>query len=155
MPALAQQVGDQQRSEPVLVLERFDGPPRLVSEGRRKGRRQLARRFDLASPIGEPAGLGEILVVDQRAGEVRGRLYRRRRGGGSFPQQPGRAFDGGVDRREFFADGVDVGVGERGWLFLRRRFAFSAQVVEAAGEKAARRGGGDTATRPQHPMGAG
>ena len=111
--------------------------------------------FDLASPIGEPAGLVEILVVDQRAGGVRGGLNRRRRGAGSFSQQPRRAFDGGVDCREFFAERVDVGDGERGGLFLRRRFAFPAQVVEAAAEKAARRGGGDTPTRPQHRMGAG
>ena len=153
--ALAQQVGDQQRSEPVLVFERLSIPPRLVSDGRRKGRRQLARRFDLASPIGEPAGLVEILVVDQRAGGVRGGLNRRRRGAGSFSQQPRRAFDGGVDFREFFAERVDVGDGERGGLFLRRRFAFSAQVVEAAAEKAARRGAGDAPARPQHRMRAG
>jgi hypothetical protein len=49
--AVAQQVGDEQR------------PPRLVSDGRREGRRQLASRIDLASPIGERGGFVEILVV--------------------------------------------------------------------------------------------
>ena len=150
--ALAQQVGDQQRSEPVLVFERLGVPPCLVSDGRRKGRRQRLCRFYLASPIGEPAGLVEVLVVDQRAGGAvaAGIGATRRR---ELLEQPGRAFDGGVDLREFFAERVDVGDGERGGLFLAAVSPFprSSSRPRRESGQARRRRYGDA---PAHRMGA-
>jgi len=109
----------------------------------REGRRQLARRFDLVSPVGEPTGLVEILVVDQRAGGVRRGLSRRRRGAGSFSQQPRRAFDGASIAANSSPSG-STSATRNAAAVLAPPFPFSAQVVEAAPRK---RPGGAPAMR--------
>ena len=144
------------------MLGRRDFAPGFQRKGGGQRRRQLRGRVDPGAPLRKKRPFVVIGIVDQSVSRVVVRLPRRQRTFGALCEQPRRAFDGGVDLKEFGGERVAVRGGQgvfeplRRFCFLRPRLVpiRTAQRVEAAREKGAGRGIGDAAARPQHGMGS-
>jgi len=69
--AMAQEIGDELRAEPVPMFERGDGAPGFESDRGGESRGQGIGRLDFAAPPGKTRLFVEFLVIDQGAAGVR------------------------------------------------------------------------------------